>query len=163
MYNRNYCVFKTLFYMCEIETYLVMKTLSALVYICRAIYCYVHVYMLMIYLCLYFLCRISSLYNWGIIRLHVADVYSCCNRSHSQGNSSIFPCVNSFIGAFEHNFVFICWLSFCYYFIYHSIIVIDSSSVFTDEIFIYLRLFALTYISPIHYVIYRQYHVSTKN
>ena len=42
-------------------------------------------------------------------------------------------------------------------------IVIGSSSVFTDDVFIYLHLFALTYISPTQYVIYREYHVYTKN
>ena len=47
--------------------------------------------------------------------------------------------------------------------IYHTIIVIDSSSVLTDETFIYFRLFTRTYVPPIRYVIYGEYHVSNKD
>ena len=60
-----------------------METLSALMYICRAIYYYVHVYMLMVYLCVYFLCRISFFCDLSIIRLDDADVKSHSYRAHS--------------------------------------------------------------------------------
>ena len=53
---------------------LVMKNISALVYICRGVYSNVNVYMLMIYLCVYFLCSILSLYIRSIVRLGVADI-----------------------------------------------------------------------------------------
>ena len=47
-------------------------------------------------------------------------------------------------------------------FISHSIIMIGSGSFFTDDLFIYFRLFLLTYIPLIRYIIYREYHASTK-
>ena len=39
---------------------------------------------------------------------------------------------------------------------------IDSSRVFTDDDFIYLLLFVLTYIRPMRYVLYREYDLLTK-
>ena len=60
-------------------------------------------------------------------------------------------------------FVFICQIYFDQNFVTHSIIMIDPSSVFTDNVLVYLYLFTLTYIPPTQYVIYREYHVSTKD
>ena len=58
--------------------------------------------------------------------------------------------------------VFICKLYFDQNFVTHSIIMIDPSSVFTDNVLVYLYLFTLTYIPPTRYVMYREYHVLTK-
>ena len=75
-----------------------MKTHSALVYICKAVYCSVHAYMFMIYVYLYFLWRITSFYDRSIIRLDIADIYSYCNHARSQDDISVFLCVKTFTG-----------------------------------------------------------------
>ena len=140
-----------------------MKNISALVHICRVVYYYVHIYMLMIYLGVYFQCRISSFYNRSIIRLDDADVKSHSYRAHYQGYISICLCLGNFVRTPIWGFIFVRLLSQCYYFISNSVIVIDSSSVFLDDVIIYSRLFALTYISPVCYMIYGEDHVSSKN
>ena len=56
-------------------------------------------------------------------------------------------------------FIFILSLGFVNDFISHSIIVVDSSSVSTDYVFFYLRLFVMTYTPQIRYVIYGEYRV----
>ena len=116
----------------------------------------------MIYVYLYFLFRASYFYNQSIIRLDIAYIYSCCHRAHLLSDSSVCPCVNNFTRTSERGFVFMRLLSSCCYFIPHSIIMIDYISVFTDDFSIYVCLFALMYISPIRYAIYREVHVSTK-
>ena len=62
---------------------------------------------------------------------------------------------------FEWGFIFIHWLSSDHDFISHSIIMANSSSVLTDDVFIFLRLFTLTYVPPIRYVIYGEHQVFT--
>ena len=48
-------------------------------------------------------------------------------------------------------------------FFYNSITIGDSSRVFADYVFLYLRLFTLTYVSPIYYVIYLEDRVLAEN
>ena len=126
IYNRNEYVMKTLVLYVWKRNELVMKNISALLYICRFIYYYVHVYVLMIYLCVYFLCRILSLYIQSIVGLDVADINYHSYRTRSLGYIIIGPCLNYFVRTPIWGFVFIRWLSLCHYFISHSVIVINS-------------------------------------
>ena len=97
-----------------------------------------------------------------IIRLGVADFYYMCNRSCSLGYCPVFPCPIFFIRAPERGFLFISWPIICREFISHPIIVINSSSIFTVYVFIYLRFLTMTYVPPIRYAIDGEYRVSAE-
>ena len=150
-----------------------MKTLPALklVYICAYVCIYVgaytyqlHVNILVIYVCKYFLQMIVPIYICNIITsLNTENVYSVfyCSCSHSYG--SIFPRLKHFIRTFKRCFVFkICVLSY-HDSISNSVIIGDSSRVFVGYIYFQLRLFTLTYVFPIHYLIYWEDHILAKH
>ena len=98
-----------------------------------------------------------------MVRLNAANFYSSHFRSLLHCDSSICPYFKIFIHSFERYLIFIRCVVFCHNSISNSVIIFDSSRFFADYIFFYLRLFTLTYISPICYVIYWEDHVSSKN
>ena len=95
---KRYDLFKKplVLYVCRISGF-VMKTIYVLLYICRVVYYNVHVYILMICVFLYLICRILALYHRSIIILDIVDIYSRSYCSNSYGYSSIFPRLNYFI------------------------------------------------------------------
>ena len=130
LYKRNDFIIKTIVLYVWKKNDFVMKALSDLVYICRGIYYNVHEYMLIIYVCMYCLGRISSFYIRIIVRLYVTDIKSHHYRVHYYGYSPIGPCLNYFLQTPIWGLVYINWLSSYNYLISHSVIGIDSLSVF---------------------------------
>ena len=65
--------------------------------------------------------------------------------------------------SFEWGFVFKGGFTFHENLISHSIIMINYSSVFMDDVSIYLRLFKLAYVPPICYMLYGEYPVSLED
>ena len=96
------------------------------------------------------------------VRINAENIHSSCDRSRFQGDWPICTRLKYFVWPFEWGFLFNGIFISHHNLIFHSIIAINSSIVFTDDVFLYLPLFTLMYGPPIRYVIYEEYHVSTK-
>ena len=100
-----------------------------------------------------------SLYLHTIIRFYSEYIYSGCDCAPSYSNGSVCPRLNYFIRTLKRCSVFISLFFSDQEFISNAEILIDLCGVFAIYGFFYMRLFPLTYVSAIRYMIYLEDHV----
>ena len=80
-------------------------------------------------------------------------IYSGRDRACSYSNGYVRPHLNDFIRTLKWSFIFISLISSNQDFISNVVIIIYSCGVFMNHVFLYVRLFPLTYVSQIRYMI----------
>ena len=122
------------------------------IYICIFVY---------VFLFLFGMKMTTSFCFFPVIRLNTEYVHYSRYSSHLWGYCSIYPCLNNSIRTL--NGVFHLYATFYQQgLISNPIILIDSSWIFKDDIFSYVWLLALMFVSTIYYVFDWEDHILTK-
>ena len=88
-----------------------------------------------------------------MISFYAYYIYYGRDRACSYSNGYVRPHLNDFIRTLKRSFIFISLISSNQEFTFNVVILIDSCGVFVNYVFLYVRLFPLTYVYHIRYMI----------
>ena len=119
---------------------------------------YIFIYVVCIYVI--YICTVSIICNTKefailfllFVRIIATDIYPSCNHCHLCCYGSVCTHLNDFVRTFKWSFIFICRFISQQGLISNYIIIGNYGKVFTDNIFLYLRLLVLTYVFLIYYM-----------